>query len=167
MGAREKRAPRGTDGQTDRQQKGTDAMASHHRALAATTGVRCSSANLLAARGSATRGRRFAPAARAYKVEITHDGKTTQVDVDEDEYILDAVENAGIDVTYDCRMGVCMTCPAKLCSGEVDQSEGMISDDVAEKGFVLMCVAKCQSDCTIETCTEEELLDEQLMTSDA
>merc|ERR1712039_246058 len=113
---------------------------------------------------AATRGRRFAPAARAYKVEITHDGVTTEVDVDEDEYILDAVENAGIEVNYDCRMGVCMMCPAKLSAGEVDQSEGMISDDVAEKGFVLMCVVKCQSDCAIQTCTEEELLDEQLMT---
>ena len=39
------------------------------------------------------------------------------MDVDEDEYILDAVENAGIEVNYDCRMGVCMMCPAKLVSG--------------------------------------------------
>ena len=90
----------------------------------------------------------------AFKVKMEHDGETVEVEVDEDEYILDAVENAGIEVPYDCRMGVCMQCPARLVSGEVDQSEGMISDDVAEKGFVLMCVAKCQSDVSIETVTE-------------
>merc|ERR1712060_144399 len=101
----------------------------------------------------------------AFKVKMEHDGETVEVEVDEDEYILDAVENAGIEVPYDCRMGVCMQCPARLVSGEVDQSEGMISDDVAEKGFVLMCVAKCQSDVSIETVTEDELLDEQLVTS--
>ena len=149
-------------------------------------------------RSSGVARRQGTVVARAYKVELKlNGGEVAEIEVEEDEYILDAVENAGLEVPYDCRMGVCMQCPAKLTSGEVDQTEGMISDDVAEKGYVLMCVAKCQSDLTMEQITEvsrksrpqrrlwcltgrttdppspfprrsqEELLDEQLMTSDA
>ena len=149
-------------------------------------------------RSSGVARRQGTVVARAYKVELKlKGGEVAEIEVEEDEYILDAVENAGLEVPYDCRMGVCMQCPAKLTSGEVDQTEGMISDDVAEKGYVLMCVAKCQSDLTMEQVTEvsrksrpqrrlwcptgrttdppspfprrsqEELLDEQLMTSDA
>jgi ferredoxin len=32
-----------------------------------------------------------------------------------------------LDVPHDCKLGVCMTCPARLVAGEVDQSDGMLS----------------------------------------
>eukprot|EP00959_Pyramimonas_sp_CCMP1952_P044921 938539-Pyramimonas_sp.AAC.2 len=56
----------------------------------------------------------------AYKVTIVDlDGKPHDVECGEDEYILEAALNAGIeDLTYDCQMGVCMTCPAKLVRPE-------------------------------------------------
>jgi hypothetical protein len=40
-------------------------------------------------------------------------------------------------------------------SGKVDQSGGsMLSDDVAEQGFVLLCCGKPESDCAVRTVDE-------------
>ena len=56
-----------------------------------------------------------------------------------------------------------MTCPAKLVSGELDDSDtGMLSDEVIDKGYRLLCCARPQSDCTIQLVEEEELLNEQV-----
>ena len=40
-------------------------------------------------------------------------------------------------------------------SGRIDQSAGMLDEDVQEKGYALLCVAQPQSDC--EICTIEEV----------
>ena len=56
-----------------------------------------------------------------------------------------------------------MTCPSRVTAGEVDQQGSMLSDDVEEKGFALLCCAKPVAEgVVIKTVTEEELLDEQL-----
>eukprot|EP00240_Pyramimonas_obovata_P012299 CAMPEP_0118932294 /NCGR_PEP_ID=MMETSP1169-20130426/9769_1 /TAXON_ID=36882 /ORGANISM="Pyramimonas obovata, Strain CCMP722" /LENGTH=143 /DNA_ID=CAMNT_0006874931 /DNA_START=53 /DNA_END=484 /DNA_ORIENTATION=+ len=99
----------------------------------------------------------------AYTVTITTlEGKKHQVEVGEDENLLDAALDAGIDVTHDCKMGVCMTCPAKLTAGRVDQGTGMLSEDTIELGYALMCVATPQSDCEVTLIDEDELLEQQL-----
>lgn len=103
---------------------------------------------------------------RAYKVEIEHEGEKHILEVPEGETVLNAAIDAGIDVPYDCQLGVCMTCPAKLESGRVDQDQGMLSDDVKERGYALMCVATPLSDCSIRSIPEEELLSLQLATAD-
>ncbi|KNA26038.1 hypothetical protein SOVF_001050 [Spinacia oleracea] len=100
-----------------------------------------------------------------YKVVVEHDGVSTVLDVDPDETILSKALDAGLDTPNDCKLGVCMTCPAKLISGKVDQSEGMLSDDVVESGYALLCVAYPRSDCSIRTIPEEELLSLQLATA--
>ncbi|WIA21254.1 hypothetical protein OEZ85_000489 [Tetradesmus obliquus] len=105
---------------------------------------------------------RLAPV-RSHKVDVTHEGKSYTLDVPEGSSILEVALDQGIDLPHDCKLGVCMTCPAKLVSGTVDQRGSMLSDDVAEKGYALLCMAMPQSDCKIVTVTEEELLDEQLV----
>nr|ABR16902.1 unknown [Picea sitchensis] len=100
-----------------------------------------------------------------YNVEIEHEGKKHVLQVPEDETILSKALDAGIAVPHDCKLGVCMTCPAKLIGGEVDQSEGMLSDDVVEKGYALMCSSYPRSDCSIRTIPEDELLSLQLATA--
>lgn len=47
--------------------------------------------------------------AKALAVYTSHEqGATHQLDVPEDETVLDAALAKGIDVPYDCKMGVCL-----------------------------------------------------------
>ena len=58
-------------------------------------------------------------------VTIEHEGKTYEVECDGHDNILDAALDAGIEnLSYDCKMGVCMTCPSRVTAGKVDQQEG-------------------------------------------
>ncbi|XP_057450268.1 ferredoxin C 1, chloroplastic [Lotus japonicus] len=102
---------------------------------------------------------------RSYKVVIEHEGQTTQLEVEPDETILSKALDSGLSVPYDCNLGVCMTCPARLLSGSVDQSDGMLSDDVVERGYALMCASYPRSDCHVRIIPEDELLSLQLATA--
>ncbi|CAN8324519.1 unnamed protein product [Cochlearia groenlandica] len=103
--------------------------------------------------------------ARSFKVVVEHDGETTELEVEPDETILSKALESGLDVPYDCNLGVCMTCPAKLVAGTVDQSDGMLSEDVVERGYALLCASYPTSDCHIKMIPEEELLSLQLATA--
>lgn len=96
---------------------------------------------------------------------IEHEGQSTELEVEPDETILSKALDFGLTVPHDCKLGVCMTCPARLISGSVDQSEGMLSDDVVESGYTLLCASYPRSDCRIRTIPEEELLSLQLATA--
>jgi ferredoxin len=96
-----------------------------------------------------------------YKVTVQHGGKDTVLDVREDESILSVAIEAGIDLPHDCDMGVCLTCPTRIVSGEVDQTGGTLDDSVIEQGFALSCCCYPRSDVTIRSIDEEELLQAQ------
>ena len=53
---------------------------------------------------------------RAYKVDIETQSGVETITVEEGNTILQTALDQGIELTHDCKMGVCMTCPAKLVS---------------------------------------------------
>jgi ferredoxin len=78
-----------------------------------------------------------------------------EIEVYGDESILEAAEDQGEVLPYGCRYGGCITCAAKLISGEVDQSEGVaLKPDQLAEGYVLLCVARPKSDCTLDVGVE-------------
>ena len=83
------------------------------RSFRSSTGV-----PLLASRPAATvatcRRRSAVRPITAYKVDIDFNGRTETLEVAEDQTILEVALEQGIELSHDCKMGVCMTCPAKL-----------------------------------------------------
>eukprot|EP01038_Epipyxis_sp_PR26KG_P010162 gene10162-13670_t len=93
-----------------------------------------------------------------HKVTIIHNGKEYNLNCREDESILNAALDANIELPYDCNMGVCLTCPSKVVSGIVDQSEGTLDTTVTDKGYALTCVTYPRSDVVIKSIEEDELV---------
>jgi len=89
----------------------------------------------------------------------TPEGETETFECDEDTFILDALEEAGIDHPYSCRAGACSSCAMKIVEGSVNQEDqSFLEDEQMEEGFVLTCVALPESDLILLTEQEENIL---------
>ena len=90
-----------------------------------------------------------------YKISIEGDAS---FDCADDVYILDAAEEAGVDLPYSCRAGACSTCAGKILSGSVDQTDqSFLDDDQIGQGFALLCVSYPTADCSIKANAEDDL----------
>ena len=84
------------------------------------------------------------------------DGSTETFECDEDTFILDALEEEGIDHPSSCRSGACSSCAMKIVEGTVNQEEQtFLDEEQMEEGYVLTCVAYPTSD-TLTLLTEQE-----------
>lgn len=70
----------------------------------------------------------------------------------EDECILEAVEDAGMCLSYDCHNGTCTTCKQMQLEGEIDQDMALPLDDdeELERGWRLICIGSPLSDCILD-----------------
>ena len=80
---------------------------------------------------------------KMFNVTVVADGRSVQFELGADgENILDAALDAGVDLPFACKGGVCATCKAKLISGnvEMDINHALESKEI-EAGMVLSCQA--------------------------
>jgi ring-1,2-phenylacetyl-CoA epoxidase subunit PaaE len=77
---------------------------------------------------------------------VVLDGKSHEVVVKAGQFLLDAALDAGLDLPYSCKGGVCCTCRCKVLDGQVsmDRNFTLQADEMA-KGFVLSCQARAQT----------------------
>lgn len=75
------------------------------------------------------------------QIKIEWDGAIHEVTCDAETTVLDAAMEAGIELPHSCMSGSCLTCPAKLKSGKVDQSEGVLEEEQTD------AVSSCSSHC--------------------
>ena len=101
---------------------------------------------------------------KTYKVTIRNKetGKTYVEYVDSKEYILKEFEKKGFKLAFSCRNGCCTSCAVKIISGKLEQPEAMgVSQELKDKGYALLCVAKVIEDIEVETTYYDEVYDLQ------
>tara|TARA_B100001029_G_C14610090_1_gene208524 strand:+ start:146 stop:439 length:294 start_codon:yes stop_codon:yes gene_type:complete len=95
----------------------------------------------------------------AYSITLRSlDGEENVIQCEEDQYILEAAEDAGMDLPSSCRAGACSSCLSKVLEGSVNNDEqSFLDDEQLEEGWSLICVATPESDCVILTEQEDNL----------
>ena len=83
------------------------------------------------------------PAARDIALTVVLDGKQHELQIGAEEHVLDAALNAGLDLPFSCKAGVCCTCRARVLSGEVVMDRNFTLEPAEmDQGFVLTCQAR-------------------------
>jgi ring-1,2-phenylacetyl-CoA epoxidase subunit PaaE len=80
------------------------------------------------------------------RMTVLLDGKQHALTLSSDESVLDAALNAGLDIPYSCKGGVCSTCRCKVTQGTVAMQKNFTLEapDIAQ-GFALSCQAHATS----------------------
>jgi ferredoxin len=76
-------------------------------------------------------------------------------DVDRRKPLLQSLLDHGVDLPYGCKYGGCISCAARLIAGKVDQrAQVALNNRQINDGYVILCVARPMSDCTLEVGVE-------------
>lgn len=93
-----------------------------------------------------------------YKVSLQTPSGNYDIECPEEQILLDVAEDEGVDLPYSCRAGTCSSCVGIVTKGSVNQEDqNFLDDDQIDQGYVLTCVARPLSDCTIITHKEDDL----------
>lgn len=96
----------------------------------------------------------MACAAGSHKVTITQrDGSLVVLDVPEGTSVLEAAIDANVDLPHDCKMGVCMTCPAKLVCMWISVEISLLMLEV-QSGLIVMVVVLLVAHGVLPTVTD-------------
>jgi ferredoxin len=76
-------------------------------------------------------------------------------DVEHRKPLLQSLREQGVDLPYGCKYGGCISCAAKIVSGKVDQrAQVALNNRQLSGGYIILCVARPMSDCTLEVGVE-------------
>ena len=82
------------------------------------------------------------------KIIFEMNKKTTEVECEDGESLLDCAIRNDLNPPYSCMEGVCTACLAQVVEGEVDFPDDTILDaDEVKQGRILSCQAKPKSGC--------------------
>jgi ring-1,2-phenylacetyl-CoA epoxidase subunit PaaE len=79
----------------------------------------------------------------AHQLDVVIDGKTHHLSMRASDHVLDAALDAGLDLPYSCKGGVCCTCRARVLEGRVEMDKNFTLEPwEIQRGFVLTCQSR-------------------------
>ncbi|WP_312155366.1 PDR/VanB family oxidoreductase [Pseudomonas sp.] len=80
----------------------------------------------------------------SYSVELSKSAKTLHIEPGLN--LLDVLLEAGCDIEYSCREGVCGSCETRVLEGDIDHRDGVLTKaERAANGSMMVCVSGCKS----------------------
>ncbi len=108
---------------------------------------RFTSSTPVATAAAGATGQAASPTGKKTAITIVVDGKRHEITMGADDRILDVALNAGLDLPFSCRGGVCCTCRVKVMEGTVAMDKNFALEPwEMDQGFVLSCQAKPTSE---------------------
>ena len=83
----------------------------------------------------------------SYKILIQLRSANYEFTCRHNQTVLDAAEEANVELPISCGIGMCTECAAFLNEGDVELGEGSVcADECLERGYTLLCVTYPRSD---------------------
>jgi len=91
---------------------------------------------------------------KTFRITLANQGGQSY-DVNARRPLLETLEQQGVSLPFGCKYGGCITCAAKLLEGEIDQRAAVaLNNRQLRDGYVLLCVARPLTDCTLNVGVE-------------
>jgi NADH oxidoreductase Hcr len=86
---------------------------------------------------------------KKWPVRLTIGAKT--LELGDGEFILEGLESQGVEMSADCRNGVCGACMTR-CTGKVEWATDShcLSEDMIECGYILSCICRIKGPLEID-----------------
>lgn len=93
----------------------------------------------------------FSPLPEAGEPTLMFSKSGKSVALEPDKCLLEIAEEAGVNIDYECRSGICGRCKTRLLNGSVTmEAEDALSEDEKSKNIILMCQARASESVTVE-----------------